>query len=418
MRKFLWLGYSFFCVIILGGLIFIHLNLQIRPQYVKLNGVHYDAGHLALLFHLDAAIENGAADAMQNFFPEGYFFQRVMHGLAWAETAGHAPTSSSLFKHAEKQVNKAIKALREPHARDIFPADQPILYGAFYQSWLAWLEASALEMYPSAKRPGTLQKYFRERCISLSMALDSIETPFPPSYIGQSWPADITVGIAALAACTKMFPEKYDTTISEWVHKTRARLDSFGLIPHKTHTETGEAISPARGSSSSLMLCFLPEIDKNFAQEVFEAYEKILFDKALGLPGIREYPKPSEALGDVDSGPVLLGIGSVASIVGRRALAVNGRPELGRQFAAQLEGFGFPKFDDDGKTYLFGGLPMVDAFIAWVNSPDCCQKLETPLPGGWQTGFRLWSIAIFVVLSGIWVAIGFPVFFPSRKTNK
>jgi len=115
----------------------------------------------------------------------------------------------------------------------------------------------------------------------------------------------------------------YDSFVNTWLEDVKGSLDSItGLIPHEVDFETQTVLEGAKGSSQSLMLNFLIEIDSTFAKAQFEKYRTQFLDYRFGLPGIREYPKGTKSGADIDSGSVLLGIGGSASLVGQRTIVI------------------------------------------------------------------------------------------------
>jgi hypothetical protein len=141
----------------------------------------------------------------------------------------------------------------------------------------------------------------------------------------------------------------------------------MGMLPHSVHSVTKEITEDARGSSMSLMLVFLSEIDPAMAREQWILYKKHFVDTVFGMTGIREYPKGTTGYGDIDSGPLLFDLGSAATIVGMPAAFTAQDTTLSIAIRSEIEAFGFPT-GRDHKRYVFGTLPIADAFIAWGHS--------------------------------------------------
>lgn len=124
------------------------------------------------------------------------------------------------------------------------------------------------------------------------------------------------------------------------------------------------------------MLSFLVDIDSVFSKTQYEIYKSLFLDSRFGLPGIREYPKGNLGAGDVDSGPVLLGIGGAPSIVGQRTAGKHVDWQLYTGLRNSVEAFGCPYTTGSEKRFIFGQLPMADAFIAWSNSVESVKIAE------------------------------------------
>ncbi len=218
--------------------------------------------------------------------------------------------------------------------------------------------------------------------------------------------------MASLSQHDKIYPPQYNTTIVDWLTKIRAHLDpKTALIPHSFESDWKKGLEAyienerrlfinevepefngARGSSQSLINCFLPDIDSVFAKDQFGKYKKHFIEYKFGLPAVREYPKGIDSEGDVDSGPVILGVGTAASIVAIRAMAENKEAEFYIPIRNSIEAFGFPNSFGFGKKYVFGELAVADAFIAWGNAKSA-QNLPNP-PFFWRMAFHLLSLLV------------------------
>jgi hypothetical protein len=136
-----------------------------------------------------------------------------------------------------------------------------------------------------------------------------------------------------------------------------------------------------------LINTFLPVIDPALAQDQFHVFRALFFMERFGVPAVSEYPRGSFGWGDVDSGPLILGAGPAATIVGSAACRMNSYVFHAQEFAASVHGFGFVTGGERGR-YLFGALPIADLFIAWGRSMPSNPATETP---GFKR-FHLWSI--------------------------
>src|SRR5690606_21723034 len=165
------------------------------------------------------------------------------------------------------------------------------------------------------------------------------------------------------AAARHAAAPRYADTVRRWLDKVRRRLDPrTGLIPHRADAETGAPAEMARGSSQSLIHRFLPDIDPAFAREQYLRFREHHLAFPLGLgPAVREYPHGVDGAGDVDSGPLLLGVSLSATTVALGAAQVNGDASLARALANYGELAGLPIGTPWTKRYAFGLLPIGDA---------------------------------------------------------
>ncbi|MEM6772720.1 MAG: hypothetical protein AAF597_19230, partial [Bacteroidota bacterium] len=253
------------------------------------------------LTYLEIILHAGAAHDMQQLFPEGFLFTNALYGLSWADYAQHLPNGPKKDK-ALTEITWALSEIDSPASKAVFPQDQPIPYGMFFQGWSAYLRVKYLTLLDPAERDSVEISKLQAQITDMITAFSEAKSPFLESYPNAVWPADNVVGMAAVANAGKiLLDESLLIVTAAWLNKIRLRLDpETGLIPHQTDAYNGETLEGARGSSQSLMLSFLPEIDPEFAADQYQVYEELFTTSRLGLPGVREYPKGSTGTGDID----------------------------------------------------------------------------------------------------------------------
>lgn len=355
---------------------------------------HWNTACVAQLRHLDEQLARGAGAEMQELYPEGAIFTYALYALAWADVLEQSPTRLDVQEDGQRALNLAIEFLLSEEARQPFSPELPLAYGAFYQGWSSYVLARKLQLQSVSNYDSTMLKIFQEKCKMIANAVTRNDRPYLSSYSYGTWPADNLLCLSALALHDQLFEPSYGAEINSWIEKIKAHLDpETGLIPHEY---LAHEPGPARGSSQSLMLNFLPLIDPSFAKTQFTLYEHHFLDYRFGLAGIREYPKGVSGKGDIDSGPVLLGIGGAASVVGARAMLMNGDCSKHIAIRNSIEGFGVPIRWGKKKKYLGGKLAVADAFIAWANARSCqCAGMQPTTP--WA--FHLYSLLLIFSLS-------------------
>jgi hypothetical protein len=346
----------------LTTLLLLTLNLRLyRSPYAK-EGV-LDTEGLAQLRFLDDAIAAGAADEMQRVFPEGFVFLHALHGLSWAEIARSPAASESLRTEALQKARRALQAIESEQGRAAFSPKLKPAYGIFHAGWSAWLRGVILQAAGPAVDAEQAQR-FTAQCDQIAAAFDESPTPFLQSYAGSAWPADSLIAVAALRLHDHLLTPRYERTIAEWLQRLRSRLDpETGLIPHTGFSAIRE--DRVRGSSQSLMLRFLVEIDPGLASEHYRQYRTLFHTTWLGLPARREYPVGIDGMGDIDSGPVVSGVGAAASVVGMGTARTFNDHELATALGQSIELVGFPLSVSERKRYIGGLLPIGDAFLVW-----------------------------------------------------
>jgi hypothetical protein len=372
-------------------LLWVNVSLHYSPAFQnKIN-----ADELAQLAFLSTELHhNSAGEKMQNLFPEGFIFINALYGLSNAEFAINSAISpqSELGKKVENEVNWAIKEVNSEAGKVNFMDDLPLQNGAFYKGWQAYLVGKQLQF--TNKKDAQLIQLFSANCEAISQAISQTDKPYLESYKGAAWPADNFLCLASLALHDRIFEPKYAAVIQIWLSRIKANLHKeTGLIPHSFSLISNKGMEVC-GSSQSLILSFLREIDPIFAQNQYKIYKKRFVQNKLGLPAVREYPMGTKGGGDVDSGPVIWDVGGSASIVGIRAAAENGDFELAKSLRNSIEAFAFSTNYGGEKKYLFGQLPVIDGFMAWSNASINVANEPQNWGGSWP--FFLLSLVIAV----------------------
>ncbi len=351
-------------LLLIVGLIVANVKIHYSPPTKTVNSVTINYDLLKELRSLKHSLQNNADVEMQELYPEGYVFLNAMYGLTWCNFIENS--GAHYFNEGHTEIQHAWEKIDSNVGRSTFNEDLPLPYGAFYNGWNTYLLGRKLSIEQSADRHGDEVSQFKKQCDQIAAAIEM--NIFPASYTHSAWPADIIVGVAALTLHDKLFQEKYSSSIQTWLSKVKTKLDPHGLIPHAVNSLNFSPKENARGSSQSLMLIFLKNIDESFARDQFKIYQEKFVDRKFGLAGIREFPHGEFGIGDVDSGPIVLQIGAASTIVGMQTLSLFGNSKESFEIRNAIEAFGFPWQNDEHKTYLYGLLPMADAFIAWGHS--------------------------------------------------
>lgn len=379
-------------------LCFINFKLYHSPNLATENGIPYDTEQLKHLRFLQQKMNQGAANEMQKLYPEGYVFMNALYGLAWAEFGEKIKDKNTdLYREAFGQVNYATLAVFSPTGTRIFPKEQRITHGAYYSGWSNYLLGKKIALNPENEAYDKVR--FKSKCKEIAQVITTGSSPYVESYHNQIWPADITVAVASLALHDKMFEPRYQDTIRIWIDRVKNNLNHKNMIPHDHYKGGHPQVS--RGSSMSLMLCFMKDIDPIFSDELFERYKREFLTYKFGLPGIREHYKGIDLGTDIDSGPVILSVGGSASIVGQKVMALHNEKTIAKRIRNSIEGFGLGWEGKRRKNYLFGQLAIADAFIAWVNATEIesIAKEEEP----WRWKFQLLSLFVsFIFIGSTW----------------
>ena len=345
-----------------------------------------------------------AGAEMQRLFPEGFIFVNVLYGLTWTQIALREDCAQACEDRSLDEARWALAQLESREGTRPFEASLCPDHGVFHAGWTNYLRASIVEAAGSESPPKE-RAALRDGSAAIAACFAQSETPFLESYRGMVWPADSVVAMASLGLHDALLEPRYVELRQIWVEAVRARLDgATGLVAHSSRAGDGATLQPPRGSSTALMVGFWPQIDEAFARQQLAAFEDQFEMTRFGLPAIREYPSSHSGHADVDSGPVVFGVGFSADIVAVRALRAHGRVEAARQLSAPIHAFGFQTGGREAH-YLGGALPVADAFIAWsraqavlVSAQDAKEQRKV-----WW-GFHLLSLLPLLAGLALWRA--------------
>lgn len=150
---------------------------------------------------------------------------------------------------------------------------------------------------------------------------------------------------------------------------------------------------------------FLAEAESELGAELYSKYREQMMTTCAGIPGIREYPKGVSGSGDVDSGPLIFGISTSASVVTIGAARIMGDAEAVARIVPAAEALAMPFSWNGKKRYIGGMLPVADAFIAWSQTarPWFAKTVVRPypqfVPMWWRLPLHGVSVAIVLLLT-------------------
>ncbi len=322
-----------------------------------------DADLRAQAHFLSAAVDDGAAQRMQGLFPEGYLFTVVLTGLAVAASSDDATRDDDLVRMRELL---ALADSADGTAPFDPAADPP--YGVFHAGWTLLLRTEVARLSGSGDDLGEL----RRRWDGLRAAVDRSRSGLLEAYPGQSWPVDTVVAVAALERARQVLGGPApDLVTQRWLGRVDALRDpATGLLPHRT-TPDGTVLQGPRASSQSLVQLFWPDIDPGGAAEQWRSYvDTFVVRRAVAAVGVREYPQGVSGNGDVDSGPLVLGMSASATVLSLGGARRAGDRDLAADLDREAELAGLPLQVFDQRRYLGGALPVGDAFLAFARAQD------------------------------------------------
>lgn len=201
--------------------------------------------------------------------------------------------------------------------------------------WLTHLNlvlGAADEVGPCADE--ALHRGVSEKLAALSLADAWAHAP-SWANVPLRWPAAQSATLASLARFDRAHAtHTLDAPLAAWRAKVTTKgLNATYALPVSEVTGRGPGAALPRGCAQSYLSRYLPEADPALSATWWTAYREHFLVRVAGLPGFREWPSGVERKADIDSGPILLGVGAAASAFGIAAARAQGDAAL----AVQLE---------------------------------------------------------------------------------
>ncbi|MBW6435140.1 hypothetical protein KZ829_15475 [Actinoplanes hulinensis] len=198
-----------------------------------------------------------------------------------------------------------------------------------------------------------------------------------------------------------------------------------GAVPAYGVFYAGWTVDGSRGTSQALIQRFLVDVDPVFAREQYLRFREEFLARPLGItPAIREYPHGVNGAGDVDSGPLLLGVSLSTTVVALGAARSQGDDPLAEALAGFGEFAGIPFSTPGTKRYALGLVPIGDAFLAWSKTarPWTVETPAAPDPAvSWWWRLPLLTL-LFLIGAAPWSPvrrrIGMALWSPVRHTAR
>lgn len=289
-----------------------------------------------------------ADDKLQEVYPEGLMFFNALLALSIIEYSHNSSKDHSFYS---SQVESIINKMLSEKATENFPLNQQLPRGAFYNGWLnftikKYLQCPLIEYSKSIKDIEFLHDSLSLQIVNTQKdSLTILE-----SYPGANWPADNLV-------CLVSLDDPFKELKNDWVQLLKSNSTS-SLINHDFSD-----LSVSRGSSQSLIIYLLSEFDLHLAKKEHSTFKKLFIESKMGIDFVKE-DLGNKKFYDIDSGPVILGYGSVATIVNVKAQkGINAPTNFTEGFINLI---GLPINVGGKKFYLFKQEKMFDVFMLWI----------------------------------------------------
>ena len=183
------------------------------------------------------------------------------------------------------------------------------------------------------------------------------------TYPGEVYPVDNTAIIGALALHQRATGIDHRAVLDAWAARLPALRDpETGLLVQAVAPADARVVDGPRGSGTALAVWFLSFADAEQSRSLYEAVRGHLRRDLLGFGAVREYPPGVDGRGDIDSGPVGLGVSISATGFTLAGSRIHGDPETFEALWATAHLFGAPVDRDGARSFALGG-PLGDAMM-------------------------------------------------------
>ena len=163
--------------------------------------------------------------------------------------------------------------------------------------------------------------------IALADELGKAKLHLRDDYPDECYPGDMLWAVAAIQRAARLDNARHDGLAKDLMAAFDGPVKAAeGLPAFQAEARSGGFCRARRGCGNSGILLFAAELDPAIAGRWYDAYRRNFWKDTGWIAGFTEMPRERNAhFVDVDSGPVLFGIGSVSTSFGIGAAKAAGR---------------------------------------------------------------------------------------------
>ena len=210
--------------------------------------------------------------------------------------------------------------------------------------------------------PASLARQHDALVAAYERRLLASETGLIETYPGEAYPTDVAAVAAAIAVHGRATGVDHAPVLRRWAEGVRrVQIDrASGFVVQRASARDGAPHDEPRGSGTGLGAYFAGFADRSVAEALSDAlfaHESTLF----GFGAIQEYADGHDGLGDIDSGPVLLGVSVAATGFALAPARAFGRRDAFRRIYRTTDLFGLPT--SGRRTWFGSGGPIGNALL-------------------------------------------------------
>jgi hypothetical protein len=176
------------------------------------------------------------------------------------------------------------------------------------------------------------------------------------TYPGEAYPTDVAAVAAAIAVHGRVTHVAHAAVLHHWAGRVRAvQIDpASGLVIQRMDARTGAPHDVPRGSGTGLAAYFAGFADRGVAAQLADGVLRHASVR-FGFAAIREYAEGHSGSGDIDSGPVVLGVSVSATGFALAPARAFGHDDAFRALYRTVDLFGLPFVEGARRRFAIGG---------------------------------------------------------------
>lgn len=219
-------------------------------------------------------------------------------------------------------------------------------------------------------RPDTPHAAVHDRMLdALDRRLAASPTGLIETYPGETYPPDVAAVLGALGQRVERTGTGQARLAQALGRFEAAAVDpASGLLVQAMSARSGARHDAPRASGTALAATFLSYADPGLSSRLFDALALQL--RTVGpLGAMREFPPGVPGRGDIDSGPVLLGVSVSATGFAIGASRAHGDREVFRSLTRTAHVFGMPRTWRGQRHFATGGALGDAILLAMFTTP-------------------------------------------------
>lgn len=298
-----------------------------------------------------------------HFDSEWIFATYMMAGMGFGQLAlAHPERAEELSHHMDTCIEGALSDQARAFDKNRWGED-PLTSLEGRKHHVAYL--GYLNLLLGLRRLVDPRNRYAELNDRISAALDrrfSTHPGFLESFPDVVFPVDNASGIGSLGLHERATSASHRTTVTSFAARVEKTARTDGGLLVQILAPDGSPVDEGRGSGTFFASYFLSFADAELSRSLYDSGKRELYTELAGFGAMREYARTERGNGDIDSGPVVLGLGVSSSGFALGPARIHGDPGTFRGLYATAHLFGVPVDTGGVRTYATGG-PIGDAIL-------------------------------------------------------